>query len=136
MPRIVVVEDDRANALVIERVLTRMGGHEVFVTEDAGEVLDRCAGGRADLVLMDVSLSNTIFEGEAIDGLRLTRLIRERVGSSSPPVLLLTAHAMRGDRERLLRASGADGYMAKPIVDHGELVCLLDETLATAQKVA
>lgn len=136
MPRIVVVEDDATNALVIERVLTRMGGHEVIVTEDAQEVLDRCVGGEVDLVLMDVSLSNTVFEGEAIDGLRLTRLIRERTGTSLPPVLLLTAHAMRGDRERLLDESGADGYMAKPIVDHAELVRLMDVTMVAARKVA
>ena len=138
MPRIVVVEDDATNALVIERVLTRLGGHEVLVTEDAQEVLDTCARGEADLVLMDVSLSNTVFEGETIDGLRLTRLIQERMGLSSPPVLLLTAHAMRGDRERLLAESGADGYMAKPIVDHAELVCLVAEMIenAPARKTA
>ena len=52
MPRIVVVEDDATNALVVERVLVRMGGHEVIVTEDAQEVLDRCARGEADLVCM------------------------------------------------------------------------------------
>ncbi len=138
MPRIIVVEDDATNARVVERVLARMGGHEVTVTEDAQEVLDRCAGGGVDLILMDVSLTNTHFEGEPIDGLRLTRLVRERAGASSPLVLLLTAHAMRGDCKRLLDESGADGYMAKPIVDHAALVSLVAEMIAgaTARQVA
>ncbi len=132
MARIMIVEDDETNARVIGRVLSHMGGHEVSVTEDAEEVLEACTGGCVDLVVMDVSLCNTRYLGKTVDGLALTRLIRELVPAPSPPVLLLTAHAMRGDRERLLQASGADGYLAKPIVDHNELVAEAARLVGTA----
>ena len=122
MARIILVEDDPTNARVAERVLARMGGHEVIVTEDGDEVLSRCVSHQVDLVVMDISLANTQVCGEAVDGVRLTQLIREQCEGDGPPVLVLTAHAMRGDRGRLLEASGADDYIAKPIVDHQELV--------------
>lgn len=128
--RIIIVEDDPTNARVAERVLSRMGGHLVLVTEDGDDVLARCAAGEVDLIVMDISLANTRVEGQAVDGVRLTRLIRERAPEGGPPVLVVTAHAMRGDRGRLLDASGADDYIAKPIVDHHELIERVDELLA------
>lgn len=129
MARVLVVEDDPVNALVLERVLERMGGHEVTVSDDAETVLSLCADGQVDLVVMDVSLANTSYQGERLDGVKLTRLIREEDGGASPPVLLVTAHAMRGDRERLLQDSGADGYVSKPIVDHAEFTRIVAEAL-------
>jgi two-component system, cell cycle response regulator DivK len=127
--RIIIVEDDPTNARVAERVLSRMGGHSVLVTEDGDEVLARCERAEVDVVVMDISLGNTRVEGQAVDGVRLTQLIRERAPGGGPPVLVLTAHAMRGDRERLLEASGADDYIAKPIIDHRELVDRVDKLL-------
>jgi CheY-like chemotaxis protein len=56
------------------------------------------------------------------------------MGESMPPVLLLTAHAMRGDRERLLGLSGADDYVAKPIVDHHEFVGTVQRLIDEAQR--
>jgi len=131
MARILVVEDDDTNAEVLERVLSRMGGHEVIVTEDATQVLARCRDG-VGLVVMDVSLSNTHLDGRALDGVRLTRLIRRRT-AAPPPVLLLTAHAMRGDRERLLQLSGADDYVSKPIMDHHEFLRTVEGLLSRAE---
>jgi CheY-like chemotaxis protein len=130
LARIIIVEDDPTNARVAERVLARMGGHAVCVTEDGDEVLARCVACDADLVVMDISLANTRVDGQAVDGVRLTQLIREHAPEGGPPVLVVTAHAMRGDRSRLLHDSGADDYIAKPIVDHRELIDRVDDLLA------
>jgi len=127
---IIVVEDDPTNARVAERVLSRMGGHFVLVTEDGDDILAHCVAGDVDLVVMDISLANTRVDGQAMDGVRLTQLIRERAPGGGPPVLILTAHAMRGDRNRLLDASGADDYISKPIIDHRELIDRVNELLA------
>ena len=129
MAHILVVEDDPTSALIVEHVLSRMGGHEVTVTEDAEQVLSLCAQGRVEFVLMDVSLTNTSYQGTPIDGVRLTQLLRQGEHGDDLPVLLLTAHAMRGDRERLLQDSGANGYLAKPILDHNELVKTIEGML-------
>lgn len=129
MARLLLVEDDATNARVAERVLTRLGGHTVRRTEDGDEVLRACRAGEVDLVVMDVSLAHTRCAGRAADGVELTRRLRAACGAGAPPVLLVTAHAMRGDRERLLAASGADGYIAKPIADHEALVAAVARLL-------
>lgn len=102
----------------MKTILVRLGGMNVDITEDGDRVLAEAPV--LDLVLMDVSLSNTKVGGVAVDGLELTRRLKSL--PKAPRVLLATAHAMRGDRERFLAESGADGYVAKPITDHGFLV--------------
>jgi len=114
---VLVVEDNPVNALLVETILNRVGGFDVVSTVDGGEVLRLVGEGRLDAVVMDVSLAGTMVEGVKVDGLELTRRIRAVPGGRHLPVVLLTAHAMRGDRERLLFASGANDYVAKPIVD-------------------
>lgn len=111
---ILVVEDDAFIAALFERVLVRLGHYTVTVTEDADRVLELVQAGQVHLVIMDVALRRTFYRAEAIDGIALTRLIKAG-GAAAPPVLLVTAHAMPGDAERLLAASGADGYLSKPL---------------------
>jgi len=76
MARILVVEDDPDSAVVMQRMLTKSGGHQVKVTEDAAQVVALCRAGTVDLVLMDVSLTNSRYQGEPVDGLQLTRMLK------------------------------------------------------------
>ena len=78
--------------------------------------------GDVQLVILDVSLAHTLWEGKPVSGVELCRMLKSDPATSAVPVLLATAHAMRGDAQRLLEESGADGYVAKPIVDHGVFV--------------
>jgi len=117
MRHVVVVEDDAHNATLFRKVLEKRTGARVTVTEDPVEVLELVQGGGVSLVVLDVSLRHSQWEGRPVGGVEICRLLRERV-RRPVPVLLATAHAMRGDAERLLEESGADDYMAKPIVDH------------------
>jgi CheY-like chemotaxis protein len=57
-----------------------------------------------------------------VDGLELAQLIRQVPEGKSLPILLATAHAMEGDRQRLLAASGANAYLEKPIYDPNVLI--------------
>ncbi len=116
MKHVLVVEDDPHNVTVLRKVLEKRVGCRVTVTESAEELLRIAAGGTVDLVLMDVSLRNARHEGRSVSGVDLCRLLRQ--DSPSIPIVLATAHAMRGDAERLLAESGADSYVSKPIVDH------------------
>jgi CheY-like chemotaxis protein len=122
---VLVVEDDPANALLVETILTRIGGFDVVRSDDGDEVLDIVSTRPIHAALMDVSLKNTRVRGEKVDGVELTRRIRRLPGGSGLPVILLTAHAMTGDRERLLFASGANDYVAKPIGDQRRFVDLV-----------
>jgi len=119
--RVLIVEDNSLVAKFFRMALERAGGCTCDVSEDVSHILKLAASGDLDLVLLDVSLTNSEWQGQAINGVELCRLMKEK----SPrrlPVLLATAHAMSGDRERFLEASGADGYLEKPIFDAAILV--------------
>lgn len=130
--KVLVVEDDEANAVLMEAILGRIGGFDIVCSDDGDRILEIVAGGDIAAVLMDVSLKNTRVEGTKVDGVELTRRIRALPAGTDLPVLLLTAHAMRGDRERLLFASGANDYVAKPIVDHDALVQLVRRHISSS----
>jgi CheY-like chemotaxis protein len=76
---------------------------------------------------MDVSLSHSVYRGKAVDGIKITQMLKADNQTSSLPIILVTAHAMEGDRENFLKQSGADGYISKPVVDHQQFV---DQILA------
>ena len=126
--RILIVEDNALVAKFFQMALERAGGFSCLVTEDVPTMLRELSAGEVDLVLLDVSLTNAEWDGRRINGVELCRLLKEK----SPrrlPVILATAHAMSGDRERLLESSGADGYLQKPVYDSAQLVAKVRELL-------
>ncbi len=133
MIRVLVVEDDSYNALLFRKLLERRGGFSVLVTESAQEVIDRVRGGAVDVVVMDVSLANTTWQGAAVSGVELCRILKSDAVTADVPVVLATAHAMRGDAEAFVQQSGADGYVSKPILDHAAFISQIQ---AMARKTA
>lgn len=103
---ILVIEDNEQNLELVEFLLEE-AGLVVSKAMDADAARAALAGEIPDLILMDMQLPGT-------DGLSLVREIRASERLKAIPVIALTAHAMRGDRERFL-AGGCDGYIAKPI---------------------
>ena len=120
--RILVVEDDPMNAKLFQLILARRAGMNVTVSEDPSFVMAEARAGRADLIIMDVSLSNSQWDGVPVDGLEITRRLKRDPEARRVPILLATAHAMKGTRERFLAESGADDYVSKPIVNADELL--------------
>lgn len=122
MKTVLVVEDDPINWLVFQKVLTKRGGFVAQHTEDVEEVLKFAESGAVDIILMDVSLSNSYYQGKPVDGIKITQLLKKNPHTANVPVILVTANAIKGDRETFLEQSGADGYIPKPIVDHQDFV--------------
>jgi CheY-like chemotaxis protein len=114
---VLVVEDDAHNALLFRRILEKRANCRVTVTEDPAEVMEHIRAGSVALVILDVSLRHSHWQGKPVGGIEVCRMIRAE-GGVRVPVLLATAHAMRGDAENLIAESGADLYVSKPIVDH------------------
>jgi two-component system sensor histidine kinase/response regulator len=106
--RILLVEDNLVNREVAIGILKKHG-HDVTTAHNGREALAILDRERFDLVLMDVQMPE-------MDGFEATAAIREREQSSGKhvPIIALTAHAMKGDRERCL-AAGFDAYLSKPI---------------------
>jgi CheY-like chemotaxis protein len=129
---VLVVEDDPQNALVFRKLLERRGGYRVTLTESAELVLSSVREKSVDLIVMDVSLANTRLDGRRLNGTELCQLVRREPNGSTLPILLATAHAMRGDAEVFLSESGADAYIAKPIVDHAQFLAEVQSLMEAA----
>lgn len=122
MKSVLIVEDDRANAIVFSRILSKRGGLGVRHTEDVDEVIQIVQAGEVDIILMDIDLRNSRYQGKPINGIQITRMLKANPQTAKVPIILVTASAMEGDREYLLKESGADGYIPKPVVDHQEFL--------------
>jgi two-component system, cell cycle response regulator DivK len=122
MKTVLIVEDDPINARVFAKILTKRGGLETKHTENVEEVMEIAISGQVDIVLMDVSLSRSVYQGKAVDGIKITQMLKANPQTAKLPIILVTAHVMEGDRENFLRQSGADGYISKPVVDHQQFV--------------
>jgi two-component system sensor histidine kinase/response regulator len=116
--KVLVAEDNKVNQRLALRLLEKLG-HSVELANNGREAVDMLNHGVFDVVLMDLQMPE-------LGGLEATAVIREREKrtGSHVPIYALTAHAMKGDRERCLKA-GMDGYISKPIQSQ-ELYKLLD----------
>lgn len=117
MPRVLLVEDNEANADMLTRRLARHG-FEVRLATDGLQAVEMARAEAPDLVLMDISLPR-------IDGWEATRRIKADPATADVPVVALTAHAMVADRQRCLDA-GCSEFETKPI----DLARLLDKMQA------
>jgi CheY-like chemotaxis protein len=105
--RVLVVEDNDMNMQLVEYLLEE-GGYQIIKAASGEDALSIARGGEpVDLILMDIHLPG-------IDGLSVVREMKTDERTKAIPILALTAHAMRGDRDRFLEA-GCDGYISKPI---------------------
>ncbi len=129
--RILLVDDHATNRQLVEAILRRRG-HDCHSEEDGAAALRAWREEHFDVVLMDVQMPG-------YDGFAATRDIREQEQALGmhTPIIALTAHALKGDRERCL-AAGMDAYLAKPI-HAAELIAVVeqigDRQLAAAEPV-
>jgi two-component system, cell cycle response regulator DivK len=122
MKTVLIVEDDPINYRVFQKILTKRAGLNVMGSEDVEEIMKIAQSGEVDIILMDVSLSHSEYQGQALDGIKITQILKADSRTAHLPIILVTAHAMQGDRENFLKQSGADGYISKPVVDHQDFV--------------
>lgn len=109
MTRVLVAEDNAVNRELI-RELLEMRGYSVIEACNGQEALEMLEQSQPDLLMLDISMP-------ILDGFATVRKIRENPRFSALPVVAVTAYAMRGDREKILK-SGFDGYLSKPISAH------------------
>jgi CheY-like chemotaxis protein len=105
---ILLAEDNTVNQMLAVRLLEKRG-HSITLASDGRAALAALEAKSFDVVLMDVQMPE-------MDGFEATAAIRARENGSGrrTPVIAMTAHAMKGDRERCL-AAGMDGYVSKPL---------------------
>lgn len=118
--KILIIEDNAANMLLVETLLSN-AGCEVLKAWNAGEGLRLARAAAPDLILMDVSLPG-------MDGLEATRALRDDAATRRIPVVAVTAHALVRDRENVQEA-GCAGYITKPI-DTRRFIHTLEEFMS------
>jgi hypothetical protein len=106
--RVLVVEDEKINAMVISAMLNKIG-HDVHLATNGRQALKKVEELEFDCIFMDIQMPE-------LDGVETTRIIRSTLMNNNRkvPIIALTAHAMKGDRERFISA-GMDDYLAKPV---------------------
>ena len=118
--KVLLVEDNHMNMVLVKEILT-MNGYEIIEAGSGTDAIKSLALERPDIILMDLHLPG-------MDGITATRIIKADERNKAIPVLALTASAMRGDEDKILR-QGFDGYVAKPI----EIKKLLEAISASLQ---
>lgn len=105
--QVVLIVDDNPTNLKLLAYLLQAKGYDVLTAADAESALDVVREVMPAVILMDLQLPG-------MDGLELTRHLKESVSTRHIAVIAVTAYAMTGDEQRA-RAAGCDDYMAKPI---------------------
>ncbi len=110
--RIIYVEDNLANVALIDRIC-HMNGDELVTYNEAETALAEIAPGSSDLILMDLNLGT-----RSMDGLRLTRLLRQK--GVMEPIVAVTAYDTMGFADQYV-AAGCNDYLRKPVSIRGML---------------
>jgi two-component system, cell cycle response regulator DivK len=107
MPRkILIVEDNEDNRELAVKVL-RNKGFETVTAVDGEEAIEKAVSEKPDLILLDISLPK-------LDGYEVAKRLKNMEEFKDIPIVAFTAHAMKGDREKVI-AAGFEGYISKPI---------------------
>lgn len=107
MTKVLVVDDTPSNKELVLEILNGEG-FAAHGAQDGAEAIKMTEKELYDLILMDLRLPGT-------DGIEVTRAIKSNRAYKDVPVIALTAHAMKGDKERILNEGCFDDYMSKPI---------------------
>ncbi|MBD1920182.1 response regulator [Microcoleus sp. FACHB-831] len=117
MTTVLIVEDEPITLRVFSKILSKRGGLDVKHTEDVEEIIQIAQAGEADIILMDLSLTNSVYQGKSVDGIKIAQMLKADPQTAKLPIILAATHAMDGDREHVCKLSGADDYISKQVVD-------------------
>ena len=106
MTKVLYIEDDNNNRVLVERVLLAEG-YEVITAINAENGIQLAIEESPDIILMDINMPE-------VDGFTATAHLREIPHLKKVPIIAVTANVMKGDMEETL-AAGCDGYIPKPI---------------------
>ena len=124
--RILVVEDNPMNMKVVLMTLKRHG-YTLIEAVDGEQALEVATREKPDLILMDIQLPK-------MDGMEVTRRLRQMPDFEQTPIIALSAYAMKGDVERGMEA-GCDDYLSKP-VNTRELPKVVEDRLSRGREVS
>ena len=119
---ILLVEDNLPLAKSTAKLIERLSGHQVQLTDEPKTAWEICKAGKVDIALIDIYLPGASWAGKEVSGTDLSRMLKAETETAHIPIILLTAYAMSSERESLLADSQADEFFTKPIKDYTALI--------------
>lgn len=107
MPAKILVVEDNLQSMKVVTMTLKYHGYNLVQASDGEQALEMAVKEKPDLIIMDIRLPK-------MDGMEVTQKLREIPAFKRTPILVLTAYAMKGDKEKFL-AAGCDGYIPKPV---------------------
>jgi two-component system, cell cycle response regulator DivK len=118
---VIIVEDDPFSQEFYKYLLKREK-YVPLVVEDGNILLEKLKGETISLIIMDINLKNSYLNGEKVDGVVLSKMIKENPEFAKIPILLVTAYSLNADGPAFFKDSLAEDYIAKPIMDYNFLL--------------
>lgn len=114
--KVIIMEDDLFLTEFYSFVFNRIG-YDSEILEDGDVFFQKLNSDKYDLILMDLSLRNTYLNNKKVDGVELSRLVKENEVLKKIPIILVTAHQVDYQSKHLFVESSANDYIIKPITD-------------------
>ena len=124
MPKKILIVEDNLQSMKVVLMALRPHGYTLVEATDGEEALEIAVRDKPELIIMDIQLPK-------IDGVEVTRRLRQMPAFKHTPIIAVTAYAMKGDKEKVIEA-GCDAYLSKP-VNTRELPGLVAEMLSGGQ---
>ncbi|MGE5432454.1 MAG: response regulator [Syntrophomonadaceae bacterium] len=118
---IIIVEDDPFTQEFYKYLFSKTK-YKTTTIEDGDLLMEKVKEDNVSLVIMDINLKNTYMNGEKVDGVILSRFIKQNEQLSGIPILLVTAYQKNVGPNNYFEESLADDYIVKPIIDYNDLL--------------
>jgi CheY-like chemotaxis protein len=128
LKNILVVEDDPFSKEFYNLILKR-AGYNPYVTDQTHEIEDILLNQEFSLIIMDINLKRAMLNGERVDGLMISRFLKNDIRYSHIPVVLVTAYSTATIKSELIERSMAQGLITKPITDINQFISKLENVM-------
>ncbi|MBI9073197.1 MAG: response regulator [Melioribacteraceae bacterium] len=119
--KILIVEDDPFTQQFYTYLFSKTD-YEIIQTEDGDKILQILDEEEITLIIMDINLTNTYWEDEKVDGVFISKFLKNNESYANIPILLVTAYQKKTGTKDIFEESCADEYIVKPITDFNELL--------------
>ncbi|MBU0472790.1 MAG: response regulator [Bacteroidetes bacterium] len=123
--KIIIMEDDPFLKEFYSFIFNKIG-YDADILEDGDVFFAKLNCAKYNLILMDLSLKNTYFNNNKVDGVTLSRLVKENIIFKTIPIIIVTAHSVDYHSKHLFEESLADAYIIKPISDVHQFINKID----------
>lgn len=130
MKKILVIEDDIITQQFYSMFFKKRG-FDSIITDNGDKVFESLLKEDIGVILMDINLSNTYFNGEKIDGIKLSQLIKANPDFINIPLVLVTASSLSSQIKKFLSDTKAEDIVTKPILDYNRFVNKINYYIAS-----